>query len=84
VNGGEIRDTTFLTQDRGYDTTQVDDLLRRVADELDAGRPAGPLIKSAVFRDAWPGYEIDAVDWFLGQLLGHDGPAELTEPSEDP
>jgi hypothetical protein len=73
-----------LTQDRGYDTTQVDDLLRRVADELDAGRPAGPLIKSAVFREAWPGYEIDAVDWFLGQLLGRDGPAELTEPSEDP
>jgi hypothetical protein len=28
----------------------VDDLLGRVAAELDAGRPAGPLIENATFR----------------------------------
>jgi hypothetical protein len=46
--------------------TEVDDLLRRVADELDDGRPAGPLIRDAACqRSLRIGYAVDAVDWFL-------------------
>lgn len=84
VSGGKIRDTTFLIKGQGYDQEQVLDLLRRVAKELDAGRPAGPLIKSAVFRAGDTGYDRGAVDWFLGQLLAQPGPAEQAELSSDP
>lgn len=84
VTGDQIRDTTFLTQDRGYDVAQVDDLLRRVAKELDHGRPAGPLVRKAVFQTRNTGYDIGAVDWFLGQLLIHSDTAELAELSADP
>lgn len=45
VNGDEGRDTWFCPSQRlevaGYDARQVNDLVRRVAAELDAGRPAG-------------------------------------------
>jgi DivIVA domain-containing protein len=83
VTGDEVRDTWFLDTDGGYLAPDVDELLRRVAAELDAGRPAGPLIENATFRPtSWRkkysrGYDIDAVDWFLGQLLrlqDHAGP----------
>ncbi len=84
VTGDKIRDTTFLTGGRGYDVAQVDDLLRRVAEELDAGRRAEPLIKNAIFRTGNKGYDIGAVDWFLGQLLVQPGQAELAELSSDP
>jgi len=73
VNGDEVRDTWFLRpEQQGYDVSEVDDLLRRVAAELDVGRPAGPLIENATFRRrhiSGRGYDIDAVDWFLDQLL---------------
>lgn len=49
------------------------DLLSRVAEELDAGRPPGPLIGNARFRVSRWSYDIDAVDWFLGQILGPRG-----------
>lgn len=79
MNGDEVRDVRFppgggwrparrSTAVAGYDASQVDDLLRRIAVELDAGRPAGPLITSATFKLAHVGYEVDAVDWFLDQL----------------
>jgi len=82
VTGGEVRDTWFLDARGGYPgyrASDVDELLRRVADELDAGRPAGPLIEDGAIRLAsWRrAYNIDAVDWFLGQLLrpqDHAGP----------
>jgi hypothetical protein len=50
VNSDEVRATRFmLTKPRagaeGYYTAEVYDLLRRVAVELDADRPAGPLIQ---------------------------------------
>ena len=83
LTGDQVRDTTFLIGG-GYDVTQVDDLLRRIAEELDAGRPAEPLIRSAAFPWRRPGYDIGAVDWFLGQLLCCPGPAELAELSADP
>jgi DivIVA domain-containing protein len=73
VDRGEVRDT-FLTRSWGYDSAEVDDLLDRVAAELDAGRPAGPLIENATFRRGRGknGYDVDAVDWFLGQILPQD------------
>ena len=64
VNGDVVRDTWFLRSSwlrnitssatprslTGYATREVDDLLGRVAAELDAGRPAGSLIENATFR----------------------------------
>jgi DivIVA domain-containing protein len=73
VNGGEVRDTWFFPGLWGYDVAEVDDLLARVAAELDAGRRPGPLIENVRFRVRRRGYDIDAVDWFLGQLLSHPG-----------
>ena len=45
MTGDKVRDTTFLRVPWGYDMAKVDDLLGRVAAELDAGRPAGPLCR---------------------------------------
>ena len=38
MTGDEVRDTIFLIAGEGYDKSEVDDLLRRVAAELDGGR----------------------------------------------
>jgi DivIVA domain-containing protein len=84
VTGDQIRDTMFLTAGVGYDVAQVDDLLRRVAAELDAGRPVEPLIRNTAFRTKSNGYKIDAVDWFLGQILFCPAPAGAAEMSADP
>jgi DivIVA domain-containing protein len=84
VNSDEVRDTWFLRSRRGYDASEVDDLLDRVAAEHDAGRAAGPLIENAKFQEKKKGYDIDAVDWFLDQLLLHPGHAERAGTSADP
>jgi hypothetical protein len=88
VTGDEVRDTLFWPpqQGAGYDAREVDDLVRRVAAELDAGRPAGPVIENAVLRRRIWGerYDIDAVDWFLGQLLLPPGRVELAGIAVDP
>jgi hypothetical protein len=70
----------------GYAAREVDDLLRRIVVELDAGRPAGPLIKEATFRRKVTSrrYDIDAVDWFLDQLLRGPGHLDLAGFSVDP
>jgi DivIVA domain-containing protein len=92
VTGDEVRNITFLNAGgfgaagvRGYDASDVDDLLGRVAAELDAGRPAGPLIENATFQ-TWGKrlYDIDAVDWFLGQFLLHGRSPEMAGTSGDP
>jgi DivIVA domain-containing protein len=86
VNGDEVRNVRFGSWD-GYDASQVDDLLRRLAVELDAGRPAGPLIENATFRTSWKagrGYDIDAVDWFLDQLARREDHSESAGMSADP
>jgi hypothetical protein len=106
VNGDEVRNAWFVERDKwggsmvgGYDASAVDDLLRRVADALDAGHPAGPLIEHATFRVV-PGqdlavaalgrraarrrYDIEAVDWFLEELLRREGHAEVAETIGDP
>jgi hypothetical protein len=86
VNGDEVRDTWLLSPSGGgYEGPEVDDLLRRVAAELDAGRPAGSLIESAAFGiRSGKGYDIDAVDWFLGELLLGLGHTEQAEADADP
>ncbi len=79
VTGDMIRDATFgiVRLGDGYDVAQVDELLGRIAEELDAGRPAGPLTRDAAFRVRRNGYAVGDVDWFLGQLLSRPDPAEL-------
>src|SRR5690349_7830029 len=83
VTGDEIRDTTFLIAGVGYDVAQVDDLLRRVAAEIDADQPVEPLIEDAAFTTRRYGYDFQAVGWFLEQLrLDHH--RDLTGMSQDP
>lgn len=89
MNGDEVRDTWFLrggSQYNGYDASEVDDLLLRVAAELDAGCSPGPLIEHVEFRERLRKgntYDADAVDWFLDQLILRPGDAELAGPSDD-
>jgi DivIVA domain-containing protein len=89
MNGDEVRDTWFLrggSQTSGYDASEVDDLLRRVAAELDAGRLVGPLIENAAFRGrrrVRKTYDANAVDWFLDQLILRPGDAELAGSSAE-
>jgi hypothetical protein len=98
MNGDEVRDTWFLDggswwgpgRCSGYRARPVNDLLRQVAVELDAGRPARPLIDNALFaQGSGPSaYNIDAVDWFLHRLLlaeDHVGPGGAsTDPGVMP
>ena len=85
MNGDEVRNVKF---GRGlYDAAQVNDLLARIAAELDAGRPAGPLIANATFQQrmsAWRGYDSGAVDWLLDQLRRREDPTELARTNADP
>ena len=87
VNGNDVRDTWFYLPPGpvlGYDPRQVDDLLRRVAAELDAGYSARPTVENATLG-LWPGgYDIDAVDWFLGQFVLPPDHLELAGISDDP
>jgi DivIVA domain-containing protein len=94
MTGDEVRDVRFFSHasgynisDEGYDASEVDDLLRRIAAELDAGRPAGPLIANATFRRAdWrsDGYRKDAVDLFLEQLAWREDNSALDGARADP
>lgn len=72
MNGDEVRAARFRGGNAGG-YIGVDDLLRRLGAELDTGRPVGPLIKNAKFRRLQrpfaKGYDVDAVDWFLDQIL---------------
>jgi DivIVA domain-containing protein len=84
LNGDEVRNVTFGAGT--YDKPQVDDLLDRIAAELDAGRPAGPLIANAMIRNGlfYRGYDTDQVDWFLEQLRRRADPAEAARMNADP
>jgi hypothetical protein len=89
VTGDQVRDTLFWPpcgNRTGYDQQEADDLVRRVAAELDARRPAGPVIENATLRKRARGrrYDIDAVDWFLGQFLLPPGHVELAGIDADP
>jgi DivIVA domain-containing protein len=90
VTGDEVRNTRFRLSVGGYDAPQVDDLLRRIAVELDAGRPAGPLIADATLQPAGMGlrsprgYDIDAVDWFLDRLRSAGNHGDRAGEGADP
>ena len=86
VNGDEVRNIRF-PKGSGYAASQVNDLLDRIAAELDAGRPAGPLITSATFQRGYlrsSGYKTGAVDWFLEELRRLEDPSELARMNSDP
>ena len=86
MNGDEVRNITFgkgFGNRQYYDAAQVNDLLGRIAAELDAGRPAAPLIAAAAFQ-ARRGYDAKAVDWFLDQLRRREDPAEAERTNADP
>jgi DivIVA domain-containing protein len=90
VNGDQVRRVGFRSRG-GYDASQVDDLLRRIAVELDAGRPVGPVIAGATLRpialalrmQSWA-YDSVAVDWFLEQLQRQEDHPELAGTGADP
>jgi hypothetical protein len=71
VTGDEVRDTWFLPGGGWwgggsvpeYLASDVDGLLRRVAAELDAERPAGPLIENTVFRSGKGGRRMTSTPW---------------------
>lgn len=90
VNGGEVRDTWLCRAGKmevpGYHAGRVDDLLCRVAAELDAGGSAGQLIQNATFWRVKFGsrYDIEAVDWFLDRLLLLPGHLDLGAIADDP
>jgi hypothetical protein len=88
VNGDELRSLALPEEYIGYLASDVDDLLLRVAGEMDAGRPVGELVANAAFRRPPPitlrqrarrreqpsrrAYNIRAVDWLLEQLRRGD------------
>jgi len=88
VDGNEVRRLVFPQSD-GYDTAAVDELLDRIAAELDAGRPVADLIEDAtlprqsaqlrrVFRGG--GYVYFSVDGVLSQLRRQDDPEARADP----
>jgi DivIVA domain-containing protein len=84
LNGDEVRNITF---GKGYyNASQVNDLLARIAAELDAGRPAGPLIANATFkkRSLLGRNDHGPVDWFLEQLRRREDPSEIARTNADP
>jgi hypothetical protein len=86
VNGDEVRNIGLIRfRGRGYDASEVNDLLLRIAAELDAGRSAGPLIANATFqkRSLRSNYKTGPIDWFLEQLRRED-PAEMARMNADP
>lgn len=80
ASSDDVRAVRFRKSLPGYYAPAVDHLLRRVAAELDAGRPVASLITNTQLPSAGQvagGYDVDAVDWFLDQLClpqGHPGP----------
>jgi hypothetical protein len=80
MNGDEVRDAGFLVRP-AYAVSAVDELLGRVAVEL---APVGSLVKNAAFPHRTGRYDVDAVDWFLEQLLRQEHQSGLAGMSADP
>ena len=87
MDGNEVRRLVF-PQAGGYDTAAVDELLDRIAAELDAGRPVAHLIEGATFprqpmqpwRGFRGGYDCASVDWVLSQLRHQEDPEADADP----
>jgi DivIVA domain-containing protein len=63
-----VRAVRFGERLRGYRPDDVDDLLKKVAQELDAGRSPAPLLQGVKFREKLRGYDPADVDEFLVRL----------------
>jgi hypothetical protein len=90
LNGDEVRDAAFPCVPvgyGGYDAKMVDELLGRLAVELDAGRPVTPLVENAVLKQGRMRYPLDSVDWFLAEVVrraGRNDPSGMcTDPWSD-
>lgn len=83
VNADALRNIKFR---KGiYDQSDVNELLGRIASEIDAGRRAGRLIANAAFHQrSIRGYDARAVDWFLVQLQRHEDPDAVARINADP
>lgn len=68
MTGDEVRRYEFHEQIRGYNPSQVDDLLQQIADALDGGKPIGGIITGVEFRRSMRGYRMTDVDGLLEQL----------------
>ena len=84
VNGDDVRNMRFVRRLRAYDPHQVDQLLDRVAEELDAGRAVLPLIGPVGLKLVMRGYDRSAVDAFLDQILDEENDFEPARLSTDP
>jgi hypothetical protein len=74
VTGDDVRGITFLRKNFGYEVGEVDEVLWCIAAELDAGCSPVRTIDGASFPtststgNSIQGYDIDAVDWVLGEI----------------
>jgi DivIVA domain-containing protein len=91
VNGDEVRSIRLPDQLWGYDACDVDELLDRIAAELDAGRPVASLAADAAFREVRlrfrrlsRAYETETVDWLLGQLRRSEHEQQRNLLADDP
>ena len=90
MDGIEVRRLVF-PRSGGYDTAAVDELMDRIATELDAGRPVADLIENATLprqsaqlrRGFRGGYDFASVDWVLSQLGRQDDPEARADPWRD-
>ena len=90
MDGNEVRRLVF-PQSGGYDTAAVDELLDRIATELDAGRPIAHLIENATLprqsaqlrKGFRGGYAYASVDGVLLQLRRQDDPEARADPWRD-
>lgn len=86
MNAADVRSTSFLIKDHGYDVTAVRSTLHAIAGTLDAGSSPKSVIDEARFRTWTPigstrnGYDIQAVDWYLASFLGE---GQLIRPPVD-
>jgi DivIVA domain-containing protein len=88
MRGEDVRKVEFREKMRGYHPEDVDQLLERIADEVDAGRSPEGLLSDVSFREKMRGYHPSDVDNFLDRLraevaTGVNGQVAL-EPEPDP
>jgi hypothetical protein len=82
VKGDAVRNTRFLSVRGGYETNDVDELLSRVASEIDRGGSPAQTVERASLRTSRGrnrGYDRDSVDIFFTRFL--EQLPEQTSPS---